>query len=285
MAASGVSLVAGKTQNWGFVETKTLICLWAEEDIQRQLASMGRKKNIWEGKAMKLQESGYSRSGDQCKTRMHNLQQKYKKVKTLNNTSGQGKNSFPFYEEIDKVLGHKPSINPLSTLSSVAGGSSSSSDNTLDALETESVLSSVDGLDEENFLCEDVTAEDVSVNVSEDDDAPTPLTSQKKSEPEQKSKNKADKKRKQPKSTSADRKRKQPKSTSADKMESFMGKFFEIQQESERRFLESEERRSKQEAEQEEKRRRFEAEQDEKRENFLLRVLQTIAQGTGGSKD
>ncbi|XP_068758147.1 zinc finger and SCAN domain-containing protein 29-like [Montipora capricornis] len=131
MAASGVSFVAGKTQNWGFVETKTLICLWAEEDIQRQLASMGRKKNIWEGIAMKLQESGYSRSGDQCKTRMHNLQQKYKKVKTLNNTSGQGKNSSPFYEEIDKVLGHKPSINPLSTLSSAAGGSSSSSDNTL----------------------------------------------------------------------------------------------------------------------------------------------------------
>ena len=82
---------------------------------------------------------------------MHNLQQKYKKVKTLYNTSGQGKNSFPFYEEKDKVLGHKPSINPLSTLSSVVGGSSSSSDNTLDALETESVLSSVDGLDEESF--------------------------------------------------------------------------------------------------------------------------------------
>ena len=52
MAASGVSLVAVKTQNWGFVETKTLIGLWAEEDIQRQLASMGRKKNIWEGIAI-----------------------------------------------------------------------------------------------------------------------------------------------------------------------------------------------------------------------------------------
>ena len=140
-------MVAGKTQNWGFVETKTLISLWAEEDIQRQLASMGRKKNIWEAIAMKLQESG-----DQCKTRMHNLQHKYKKVKTLNNTSSQGKNSFPFYEEIDKVLGHKPSINPLSTLSSVAGGSSSSSDDTLDSLETKSVLSSVDGLDEESFF-------------------------------------------------------------------------------------------------------------------------------------
>ena len=83
----------------------------------------------------------------------------------------------------------------------------------------------------------------------------------------------------------ASKKRKQPKSTSADKMKSFMDKFFEIQQKSERRFLESEERRRKQEAEQEEKRRRFEAEQDQKRENFHLRVLQTIAQGAGGSKN
>ena len=41
MADSGVSLVAGKTQNWGFDETKTLVGLWAGEDIQRQLASMG----------------------------------------------------------------------------------------------------------------------------------------------------------------------------------------------------------------------------------------------------
>ena len=226
-----------------------------------QLASMGRKKNIWEGIAIKLQESGYSRSGDQYKTRMHNLQQKYKKVKTVNNTSGQGKISFPFYEEIDKVLGRKPSINPLSTLSSVTGGSSSSSDNT-DALESESVLSSVDGLDDERFLCEAVTAENVAARTT----MHLPYL------PLKRIQNKAGKKRDQ------------PKSTSAEKMESFMEKFVEIQQESERRFLESEERRRKQEAEQEVKRRRFEAEQDQKRENFHLRVLQTIAQGAGGSK-
>ena len=54
MAASGVSLVAGKTQNWGFVETKTLIGLWAEEDIQRQLPRVVRK--TWEGTAMKLRK-------------------------------------------------------------------------------------------------------------------------------------------------------------------------------------------------------------------------------------
>ena len=107
-------------------------------------------------------------------------------------------------------------------------------------------------------FCEAVTAE--NVDGSEDNDAPTLPTSE-KSQPEQKSKNKAGKKRKQ------------PKSTSADKMENFMEKFFEIQQESERRFLESEERRSKQEAEQEEERRWFEAEQDDKPEKTFSCVF------------
>ena len=145
---------------------------------------------------------------------MYNLQQKYKKVKILNNTSGQGKNFFPFYEEIDKVLGHKPSINPLSTLSSIVGGSSSRSD-MLDTLETESVLSSVDGMDEDSFLCEAVTEGNVSVNGSEDEDTPTLPTSEKKSEPEKnESKNRAGKIRKQ------------PKSTPAEKMERFIEKFF-----------------------------------------------------------
>ena len=60
---------------------------------QELYASMGRKKSIWEGIAIKLQESGYSRSGDQCKTRMHNLQQKYK-VKNTEQYLGQGKNFF-----------------------------------------------------------------------------------------------------------------------------------------------------------------------------------------------
>ena len=55
MADSSVSLIAGKTQNWGFFETKTLIGLWAEEDIKRQLASIGCiKKNIWEGITVKF---------------------------------------------------------------------------------------------------------------------------------------------------------------------------------------------------------------------------------------
>ena len=55
----------------------------------------------------------------------------------------------------------------------------------------------------EFFLCEAVTGDNVSVN--EDDDVPALPTSEKKSEPEQKSKEKAGKKRKQPKLTSANK--------------------------------------------------------------------------------
>ena len=266
MAAGCDSSPSGKSMNWGFSETKLLISIWAEEDIQCQLSSMGRKKNIWFDIAAKLRRNGYQRTGEQCKTRMHNLQRKYKKVKSLNNTTGQEKNSCAFFDELDKVLGHKPSINPSSILESRGGKHQHGRQE--DAMDTESVSE-----EEEHFLIEAATADSVPAGkstVSSEDECVGELSSSKKSKA--KSNGKA-KKRKQPKAKAA-----------ADKMENFMEKFFHLQQESEQRFLEYEERRAKQEAEQEEKRRQFEAEQDSKRENFLLTVLQTLAKNGDSGK-
>jgi len=41
-------------QNWGYYEAKCLVEIWADEEIQRQLSAMGRKQNIWENIAEKL---------------------------------------------------------------------------------------------------------------------------------------------------------------------------------------------------------------------------------------
>ena len=53
-----------------------------------------------------------NRTASQCKTKLHNLKLKYKKAKLRNNTSGQSRNTCPFFEELDAVLGTKPSIAP-----------------------------------------------------------------------------------------------------------------------------------------------------------------------------
>ena len=57
-----------KNQTWSFYEAKCLVEVWADEVIQRQLAAMGRKQNIWESIAAKLNDNGFKRTASQCKT-------------------------------------------------------------------------------------------------------------------------------------------------------------------------------------------------------------------------
>ena len=35
--------------------------IWADKEVQRQLLAMGKKQNIWENIAAKLNENGYKR--------------------------------------------------------------------------------------------------------------------------------------------------------------------------------------------------------------------------------
>ena len=120
----GKEAIAQKNENWGYFEANCLVEIWADEEIQRQLWAMVRKQNIWENIAAKLNDNGYKGTASQCKTKIHNLEQKYKKAENLNNTSGQGRNTCLFFEELDADLGTKPSIAPKLILeaSTVASG-------------------------------------------------------------------------------------------------------------------------------------------------------------------
>ena len=45
---------AQKNQNLGYYEAKCLVEIMADEETQQQLSAMGRKQNIWENIAAKL---------------------------------------------------------------------------------------------------------------------------------------------------------------------------------------------------------------------------------------
>lgn len=84
----------------------------ADGEIQRQLPAMRRKQNtsVWANIAAKLNDSGCKGAASQYTTRIHSVEHKYKEAKNRNNTLGQGRNICPFFEEVDAVLGTKPSI-------------------------------------------------------------------------------------------------------------------------------------------------------------------------------
>ena len=56
---------------------------------------------------------GYPKTGKQCKTKIKNLLAQYCKVKDSNRRSGSGaENSFPFFDEMDAVLGTRATSEP-----------------------------------------------------------------------------------------------------------------------------------------------------------------------------
>ena len=80
--------------------------------------SKKRNSTVWDAIAKKLnyifKDQGIPsyRTGTQCKARIKYLQDEYKRVKDHNSRSGNNRESFENYDEIDEVLGSEPNITP-----------------------------------------------------------------------------------------------------------------------------------------------------------------------------
>ena len=109
------ALLMTANQGWGLQETKALLGVWGAEDVQRQLDGIVRNRIIYEKIAAELAELGYERTWQQCKTKIRNMIQKYRKVsfelihesliiaiilqvKDQNGVSGSDRKTCPFYE-------------------------------------------------------------------------------------------------------------------------------------------------------------------------------------------
>ena len=107
---------------WTLEETRALISVWGNQRVQSQLDTAFRNRLIYERVEREMRDMGYSRSWEQCRTKIKNLSQRYRKVRCLllicavphykyvpsfvqtkdaNRISRQGRNSCPFYEELD----------------------------------------------------------------------------------------------------------------------------------------------------------------------------------------
>ena len=66
--------------SWSTEETRTLISIWGDESVQSRLDSAHRNRHIFEQIAHEMSEKGYEKTWQQCRTKMKNLTQKYRKV-------------------------------------------------------------------------------------------------------------------------------------------------------------------------------------------------------------
>ncbi|XP_033506222.2 uncharacterized protein LOC117271849 [Epinephelus lanceolatus] len=95
------------SRGWSKSETRCLISSWAEESVQQKLGDSYHNRLIYEDISRKLKENGYSRTWLQCQRKIKHLKHLFRKAKDLKR-SEVDRTSCPFYDELERVLGHRP---------------------------------------------------------------------------------------------------------------------------------------------------------------------------------
>ena len=85
-----------------------------------------RNKVVFQEISRKLQNEGYSRDWEQCRTKIKNLKKEYRAVKDHNNETGRGRKTCKYFDELDEILGHRPASVPTILLDT--GSSSQDAD-------------------------------------------------------------------------------------------------------------------------------------------------------------
>lgn len=76
------------------------------------------QKKVWSLIADEMMKRGYKVTGAQCLSKFSGLKRTYKAVKDHNNKSGNGTRLWPYLSHMDNLLGSKPFMSPVSTVSS-----------------------------------------------------------------------------------------------------------------------------------------------------------------------
>uniref|UniRef100_A0A3Q1IBE2 Myb/SANT-like DNA-binding domain-containing protein n=1 Tax=Anabas testudineus TaxID=64144 RepID=A0A3Q1IBE2_ANATE len=116
---SGPKMNRGQT--WSREEVQCLIDIWSDDYIQAQLSTTHKNSYVYAQFSKRLREKGIERSAAQCRIKAKKLRQEYIKVRdALNKTgsSGKEKDKFPWFDDLDKILGTKPVIEPVDVVES-----------------------------------------------------------------------------------------------------------------------------------------------------------------------
>ncbi|XP_062616238.1 myb/SANT-like DNA-binding domain-containing protein 7 [Saccostrea cucullata] len=98
--------------NWNSEEIIELIESWASEEISNDFSGVYRNKHVYEKIAIALRGKGIDRTWESCRTKIKGLRQAYLRAKLHNNTSGQSRSRFVYFDKLDEFLGSKPLTEP-----------------------------------------------------------------------------------------------------------------------------------------------------------------------------
>lgn len=133
-------LVAEETTIWSKEQTLLLIDTYKKYEHLFK-SSTKKKRDVWKKIQSGLAEFGVEVPVDRCERKFRNLKQRYANIVTVaeakyllsflsfryktivdnNNATGRARMSWPFFEEMQELLGRNPSVRPPVTISSLGG--------------------------------------------------------------------------------------------------------------------------------------------------------------------
>ncbi|XP_036965675.1 ATP-dependent (S)-NAD(P)H-hydrate dehydratase isoform X1 [Acanthopagrus latus] len=128
---------------WSDVETRTLLNIWGEQDIQAALDGNFRNSFVYRDVSRRLGAMGFERTPEQCRVRIKSLKRQYLLAKEGNlRNNGQYHKICKFYDTMERILSNRPALDPQEFIESGAGAEEA-----------------VDGLEEDGEDAQDVYSE------------------------------------------------------------------------------------------------------------------------------
>lgn len=124
-ACFGSAMQANTTRGflWSDVETRTLLNIWGEQDIQAALDGNFRNSFVYRDVSRRLGAMGFERTPEQCRVRIKSLKRQYLLAKEGNlRNNGQYHKICKFYDTMERILSNRPSLDAQEFIDSGAGG-------------------------------------------------------------------------------------------------------------------------------------------------------------------
>ncbi|XP_042578585.1 uncharacterized protein LOC109063774 isoform X1 [Cyprinus carpio] len=92
---------------WGDSETHNLISIWGSDTIQERLKGCVKRKPVFQQIALVMAEKGYSRTDEQCRSRIKRLKASYRQC--LDNYRNEGEQvEWKFFKQLNKIFEKYP---------------------------------------------------------------------------------------------------------------------------------------------------------------------------------
>lgn len=113
---------------WSDKETIILLEIWGDPQVQLSMKRYPHNGHIYTEISEKLRANGYTRSAEQCHTRIKRLKANYRQCQENMSSSGTDKIDFKFYDLLEQILEKQPSTSSTVVTDSIEISEDSNSD-------------------------------------------------------------------------------------------------------------------------------------------------------------